>query len=91
MSKPKHTVKRRRLDAEIEHLEQQIADTKQMIKHDPYPQDQPGLKAQLAGLKEMLADAERESNQEIIDHHQRLRDAKLPRGLKDRVAMTFGS
>jgi hypothetical protein len=35
------------LRREIANLKHEISETKDMIKHDPYPEDQPALKRQL--------------------------------------------
>jgi len=57
-----NTSKKRRLRREIERLEEGISFTKEMIKHDPYKDDLPGLRRELAIWLTDLADAKRELN-----------------------------
>lgn len=52
--------KRRRLVNEIVGITHQLNLVKEQIKYDPYPEDQPILKRQLAELKTDLAAAKRE-------------------------------
>jgi hypothetical protein len=47
-------IKRSRLRREIANLKHEIKDIKDMIKHDPYPEDQPGLKRQLSRSEQDL-------------------------------------
>jgi hypothetical protein len=53
-------VRKRRWLSEIERIEDDIDFTKQMIKHDPYKEDLPGLKKHLAELRIHLAEAKRD-------------------------------
>lgn len=55
--------KTRRLDAEIERIEYDIDFTKQMIKHDPYKEDLPGLRKGLVDLQNDLKQAKNDRKQ----------------------------
>lgn len=58
--------KNRRLNREINFLEQLVRDTEKSILHNPYKQDLPGLKKQLGDARFDLAEAvEEDLNTEV--------------------------